>query len=138
MDQRVTGHYFSFGDENSLIKSVMQMESPAILVAYLDLIGGNFDGMTVHKHRLEVYMRPNNRAVGIRPDGKQFATMQHLWWLMMNKPVGGLDEGPNIRNVELANGDLQLMDNPTLIHRTDELGADFFIGSLVFPEKGDV
>src|SRR5262245_26622691 len=60
----IYGHYFLNGAENSLDRSVIAMSAPSILVAYTDLLWGNFDGMTVWKHRLEVYIRPKNAATG--------------------------------------------------------------------------
>ncbi len=134
----LTPHFFEFGVENSLRLAIAEMESPSIIVAYLDLLGGNFNGETVWKHRLEAYIRPRNKATD-PVTGRSSASAPHLWWMMMNLPIFPNDGGVNnIRYNELANGDLQLMDTPTLVRRTDELGADFFIGSLVFPEKGDV
>lgn len=129
----IIGHKYAYGLENSLLQSIGQMASPSVLIAYQDLLGGNFDGMTMWKHRLEVYIRPRNKATTAGAGG---ASSPHLWWLMMNKTVTG--QPTNIRGIELVSGNLQLMDTPTLMHKTDELGADIFVGNMVFPEKGDV
>jgi hypothetical protein len=130
--QSITGHFFYSGEENSLIRALSQMRSPSILVAYLDYIGGNIDGMTVWKHRLNLYIRPRNKA-----SNGGSASAQHLWWLAMNYPISVPERAPNIRYIELANYNLQLMDQPPLLHQTDEMGQDFFISTMVFPEKGD-
>lgn len=130
--QSITGHFFYAGEENSLTRAMSQMRSPSILVAYLDYVGGNFDGMTVFKHRLNMYIRPRNRA-----SNNGSASAQHLWWLAMNLPISTPEVAPNIRYIELVNYNLQLMDQPTLLHTSDELGQDFFVSTLVFPEKGD-
>ncbi|HEY6272621.1 MAG TPA: hypothetical protein VIX19_11595 [Terriglobales bacterium] len=129
----ITGHFFYSGEENSLMRSLSQMKSPSITVAYLDLVGGNFDGMTVWKHRVNMYLRPKNKA-----SNGTSASAQHLYWLAMNLPISVPQIANNIRSIELADFNLQLMDTPTLLHHTDELGQDFFVSTMVFPEKGDV
>lgn len=126
----ISGHDFSYGEENSLIRTVYSMQSPSILIAYLDLLGGNFDGSTIWKHRLEAYIRPKNAA-----SGTNNASPGHLWWLMMNRPI--LSTTQNIRQTSLLSGALMLMDTPTLVHKQDEIGMDFFVGTMVFPEYGD-
>ena len=128
----IRGHYFYAGEENSLARTLGQMNMPSMLVAYLDYLGGNFDGMTVWKHRLNMYLRPRNRAA---QNGS--ASAQHLWWMGMNLPIAVPIPAANIRYVELANENLQLMDTPTLKYISDELGQDFFVSTMVFPEKGD-
>jgi hypothetical protein len=131
--ESITGHYFYSGEDDSLIRALGKMRSPSILVAYLDYIGGNFDGMTVWKHRLNMYFRPRNRA-----SNGGSVSVQTLWWMAMNLPIAVPQIAPNIRYIELVDYNLQLMDQPPLMHQTDELGQDFFYSTLVFPEKGDV
>lgn len=133
----IFGHYYLAGEENSLVRVLSQMTSPSICVAYLDLLGGNFDGSTIWKHRLEVYIRPKNSAMGGvgSPSGPRASSPPHLWWLMMNSPV--LGGTLNIRQVSLMSGSLMPMETPTLVHRQDEQGLDFFVGSMVIPEYGD-
>lgn len=127
----ITGHYFYSGEENSLIRTLGQMKSPSILIAYLDYVGGNFDGMTVWKHRLNMYIRPRNKA-----SNGTSASAQHLWWMAMNLPVAVPEAAPNIRYVNLV-PNLDIMDTPLLKHQTDELGQDFFVSTMVIPEIGD-
>lgn len=132
----ISGHYYLSGKEFSLAQSIYKMPSPSILVTYLDLIGGNFNGATIWKHRLEVYIRPKNAAMGSVGGlgGTPAGSSPHLWWLAMNKPVlGGVQ---HIRGIELLSG-LWLMDTPTMTHRQDEDLADIFVGQCVFPEAGD-
>ncbi len=137
----IYGHTYAYGAERSLALAISQQTSPSILVAYLDYLGGQWNGMTVWKHRLEAYIRPKNAAVGeVSATGLPAASPQHLYWLMMNKPV--LGGAQNFRYVELmpglAAGGLMMADAmPTLTHATDEQGADFFICRLVLPEWGD-
>lgn len=126
----ISGHTFSYGEENSLVRSIFAMTSPSILIAYLDLLGGNFDGQTIWKHRLEAYIRPKNDA-----SGSEGSSPPHIWWMMMNLSILGTTR--NIRQTSLLSGSLMLMDTPTLTHRQDETGMDFFVGTLVFPEYGD-
>jgi hypothetical protein len=131
--ESITGHFFYSGEENSLIRALSQMRSPSLMVAYLDYLGGNFDGMTVWKHRLNMYIRPRNKA-----SNSGSASAQHLWWMAMNLPISVPETASNIRYIELVNSNLQLMDQPPLLYRPDELGQDFFVSTMVFPEKGDV
>lgn len=132
IEQSIIGHFFYSGEENALIRALSQMKSPSILVAYLDYIGGNFDGSTVWKHRLNLYLRPRNHA-----SNGDAASGMHLWWMSMNLPIQVPEVAPNIRHVELCDHSLQLMDTPSLLRQTDELGQDFFISTMVFNEKGD-
>lgn len=131
----IVGHAYSYGVENSLARAVFGMRSPSILVAYLDILGGNFSGMSVWKHRLECYIRPKNAAMGNVAGGAPAASPPHLWWLMINKPINGGVQ--NIRYVDVLPG-LWITDNlPPLTHQTDEQLADFFVGHLTFTETGD-
>jgi hypothetical protein len=130
----ITGHYFFSGQENALSRALAQMRSPSLMVAYLDYVGGNFNAMTVFKHRLNMFIRPRNKAA---LNGGGAASAQHLWWMAMNLPVSAPIVAANIRYVNLANGNLDLMDLPTLQHRPDESNQDFFVSTLVFPEIGD-
>jgi hypothetical protein len=127
----ITGHYFYAGEENSLVRALAQMRMPSFLVAYLDYVGGNFDGSTVWKHRMNLYIRPRNKAAQ-----QGAASAQHLWWMAMNLPVSVPTVGPNLRYTNLLPG-LEIMDIPVLKHQTDELGQDFFVSTMVFSEIGD-
>jgi len=130
--ESITGHYFFSGEDNSYIRTLAQMKSPSILVAYLDYIMGNFDGMTVWKHRLNLCIRSRNKA-----SNGSAASAQRLWWMAMNLPISVPEVAPNIRYVDLAGGLLWLFET-NLKYQTYELGQDFFIGTMVFNEMGDV
>jgi hypothetical protein len=129
--ESITGHFFFSGEDNSYIRTLAQMRSPSILVAYLDYISGNYDGMTVWKHRLNLCIRSRNKA----SNGSSVSAAR-LWWMAMNLPISVPELAPNIRYVDLANHSLWLFDT-NLKHQTDELGQDFFIGTMVFNEMGD-
>jgi hypothetical protein len=133
----IYGHRYVYGVENSLTKAVYGMTSPSILVAYKDILTGNFDSSTLWKHRLEAYIRPKNAASGAvgGTGGTVPSSPPHLWWLMINSPVLG---GPqNIRGVSLLNHALIPMDPPSLSYRMDENEQDLFVGTIVIPEYGD-
>jgi hypothetical protein len=142
----INGHYFSYGKDTSLAAAIGNMSSPSILVAYLDLLGGNFSGATIWKHRLEWYIRPKNASPGaivppLSSGGALTvpASAPHLAWLLLNKPIVGIPDLPpgNLRQVSLLSGALTLMDTPSITHRQDENLADFFSVLTVFPEIGD-
>ncbi len=133
----IYGHTYAYGAERSLAFAINAQTSPSILVAYLDYLGGNWNGMVVWKHRLVAYIRPKNAAIGAvsGTNGAPAASPQHLYWLMMNKPVLGGQQ--NFRYTELMPG-LMLTDAmPSLTHQVDEQGADFFQCQMVIPELGD-
>ena len=127
----ITAHYGLSGLENSFLRAMEQMRSPSILVAYLDYIMGNFDGMTVWKHRLRLCIRSRNAA----SNGSAMSA-QDLWVMAMNYPISVPYLAPNIRYVDLANGCIWLSET-NLKDQQDELGQDFFIGTMVFNEYGD-
>lgn len=137
----IYGHSYGYGAEESLALAISRMTSPSILVAYLDLIGGQFSGMTVWKHRLQAVIRSKNQAMGRvgGPGGTTPASPPHLFWLMMNKAVlGGTDNRTqNIRYTEIMSGLHMLDAMPSMTHQTDEQGSDYFICTMVWPEKGD-
>lgn len=129
--ESIRGHHFYSGQEDSLMHALAEMRSPSMLVAYLDYIMGNFDGMTLWKHRLQLCIRSRNKA-----SNGGSASAQHLWWMAMNLPISVPEIAPNIRNVDLAGGSLWLFET-NLKHQIDELAQDFFISTLVFNEMGD-
>ena len=135
----LVAHTYAWGKEHSLARAVRHMTSPSILIAYVDLLGGQWDAMTVFKHRFEIYLRPKNASSGSNPTA---STPMHLWWLMMTSPVVSVSPGTlNIRTIRLL-PDLAPVDAmPTLLHLQDEELADLFCGKLVIPElavPGDV
>lgn len=129
--ESITGHYFFGGDENAVARALAQMRSPSILIGYVDYIMGNYDGMTVWKHRMQLCVRSRNKA-----SNNSAVSAPRLWWMAMNLPISVPQVAPNIRYVDLANGNLWLFET-VLKHQTDELGQDFFIATMVFNEIGD-
>lgn len=130
----IRAHDYSWGAENSLSKSIGMMEAPTILLAYLKIQGGNFDGESVWKHHLQVAIKSGNAA---DPNSSTpFMSTFDVWWLMMNGGVNGTSL--NIRTAALLNGDLApMVDLPSLIAHQDDMG-DFCVGTLIWPEYGDV
>jgi len=94
-----------------LALAISQQTSPSILIAYNDYLGGQWNGMTVWKHRLDAYIRPKNAATG-SVNGSRAASPQHLFWLMMNSPV--LGGAQNFRYTELMPG-LMLAGSSTVV-----------------------
>ncbi len=131
----IYGHDYLYGAETSLALAVNNQRSPSILVAYLDILGGQFSGMQVWKHRLDVFIRPKNAATGsVGSPPAPASSPQRLWWLMLTQPV--LGGAQDFLNTELMTGLMILADIPSLTHQQDEQGADFFIGHLSIGEKG--
>jgi hypothetical protein len=134
----IVGHHDYYGAELSLSKTLYEMTTPGIVIFFDGLLGGNFDGMTLWKLRFGAALRLANQAGQASPIG-----YGGLWQLMMNAgPVKAFDEiiphdGSNMRNVQIYDN-LLLMDTPSLARRIDETQMDYFIGSMVFPEIGDI
>jgi hypothetical protein len=135
--QSITGHMFYSGEENSLERALSQMVAPSVMVAYLNVLPGNFNAETCFKHRLNVYWRTRNKATD-PVTGHVSASAGHMWWMLFNLPISDPESAPNIRYVELVNANLSLMEQPPMLFQRDELGQDFFYSTMVFPEKGDV
>ena len=134
----IIAHQYAWGSEHSLARAVRQQTSPSIIVAYQDLLGGQWDAMTVWKHRFEVWLRPKNMASGGAYPNPPGCTPMHLWWLLMHEPVTAITPGTlDIRTVRLL-PDLAPVDAmPQLVRMQDDEGADLFCGRIVIPELGD-
>lgn len=125
---RISGHKYFNGVDFRLAEAVEKMAASTILIAYRDRLSGNFNGMTVFKHCLQVYIRPPNVA-GNAPIGAL-----GLEYLLFNSPMQGTTV--TIRNTEIMPG--LLMDPlPTVSARQDEDLQDYFCASVVLAEMGD-
>ena len=143
----IFAHNFLYGVENAIGKSLYEMPSPSCLISYIKFLGGNFNGMTVWKHMLELYVRPLNSASPGPDGGPPPCSTQHLLWLILNSPLGIVfptdapDGAPpagllNIRQVRLL-ADLLPMDTPNFAPRQDDTLTDFFCAAITIPEYGD-
>jgi hypothetical protein len=129
--QSIVGHYFYSGAENCILRAVEQMESPSMLLAYLDRTFGNFDGMTVWKHRLTLYARARNAA----SNGSAMSAPD-LINLALNYPISVPVAAANIRYVDLLNNSMWFFsDNERSI--ADTLGQDLWSTTMVWNEYGD-
>ena len=134
--QFITGHYYLSGVENSLTRALSQMSAPSMLVAYQMRSMGNFDGMTLWKHTMQLYIRARNAGTdGIT--GHNSASLYGLSELATNYPVSVPYAATNIHYVDLANGNLWLSEYSDP-HYVDELGQDYLACPMIFREMGDV
>jgi hypothetical protein len=120
--------YF-YGQDKSLEVAVQSITAPGILVAWLGTHGGNFDGMTIWKHRVGAFVRMANIQGAAQPNGYEY-----LFYTMFNSPVNG--GTVNIRYVNLL-PNVDIMDTPTAAMRTDVDRFDYQEIEMVFPEIGD-
>lgn len=129
--RRISGFYFEGGTENTFSQVLYKIPQPGVLVLWKGTVAGNFDGQSVFKHQIEVYIRSGNMALPLSspPTGPA-----HLWWLICNSPCNSTTL--NIRQLRLL-PNLDPMDNPSIVHRQDEELLDFFCGQFTFPEVGD-
>lgn len=133
---RLSGFYYQFGSENPLAKTIGQMPEPGVLVVWKSTLPGAQDATQVWKHVLEIYIRSGNMVAALSANpGSSPTGPGYLWWLMMSQPVNG---GPrNLRDVQIIPGRLLPMDIPSVSHRQDEIGLDYFVASVVLAEIFD-
>jgi hypothetical protein len=132
---RIKAYHFLAGMNKTLLQAINQMLQPSILVVCLPPIGGNFNGQTLFKHHVDVYVRMPNVATFADPISLAF---EDIWWLICNTPVNGSDVPRlNIRYQNILPGQLDLMDTPSASMMTDEEGQDYLCGRFIFPEIGD-
>src|SRR5664279_1181752 len=124
---RITAFHYLLGQEHRLAEAVYVMPAPSMLVAWEGSKGGNFDGQTIWKHRWGIYYRMGNAAGLAVPVG-----YEDLWALTCNGSTGAA-AGPNIRNIQIADG-LDIMDTPTIDHAVDEDLVDRFKAVFIIPE----
>jgi hypothetical protein len=135
----ISGHTYLYGPERSLAQSIYEQRSPSILIAYIDMIGGQFSGEGVWKHRLEAYIRPKNASTGLVSGLTPASSPPHLFYLMFHSAVPYIYPGTlNLRTVRMLPDLAPLDAMPSLTHQADEQGADLFRVSMTFPELGDV
>lgn len=126
---RISAFHYRLGAEHSLREAVYKMPAPSVLVTWEGTLAGGFDGSTIWKHRIGVYVRMGNMAGRTDPVG-----YADLWSIICNgKPQG---KPQNIRYLNLL-PELEIMDTPSIAHALDEDGIDYFRGEFVFPEIGD-
>ena len=126
---RITSFHYQLGAEYRLAEAIYKMPAPSILVAWEGTQGGNFDGQTMWKHTIAVYLRMGNAAGASAPVG-----YEKLWWMICNRPPQG--STVNLRYMNVLPG-LDIMDTPSVLHILDEDLMDMFRGVLIFPEIGD-
>jgi len=126
----IYAHHYVFGSDQSLARAIYQMTAPSILVAWVGAKGGNFDGATIVKDYVAIYIRMANQAGEVAP-----VAYEELWWLIVNSPING--GTLNIRYVHLVPGKWEIPDNPSIEHLVDEEGMDRFCAHFAFPQIGD-
>lgn len=129
---RIVAYHYLYGSDEPSVKKIYEMPAPSILVLWEGTQGGNFDGSTIWKHKIAIYIRTTNVAVpgfaGV------VGAYEYVWWLICNGVVNGGSH--NIRQINLL-PQLEIMDTPSVQHMQDEEGQDLFCGKLVIPEIGD-
>ncbi|HXC75719.1 MAG TPA: hypothetical protein VNU19_01575 [Candidatus Acidoferrum sp.] len=126
----IYAHHYVFGEDQSLARAIQQMTAPSILVAWMGAKGGNFDGATLIKDSIAIYIRMANQAGEVAP-----VAYEELWWLIVNSPVNGTTL--NIRYLHLVPGKWEIPDNPSVEHDMDLEGMDRFCAHFAFPQIGD-
>lgn len=126
---RIYAHHYLYGQEYRFAEALYKVTPPSILVVWEGTFGGNFDGQTIWKHHVALYLRTANVANAETP-----TSYEHLFWLIVNGPVFG---GPaNIRQSHVI-PEVDIMDTPSATHMVDEDGMDYFKVEMSFPEIGD-
>ncbi|HEY4360097.1 MAG TPA: hypothetical protein VGN17_03980 [Bryobacteraceae bacterium] len=127
--QNIKAHSFVNGQVVPIMTDIYEMTAPSCLVVYEGTLGGNFDGMTIWKHLLTIYLKAPNQATIQTPLG-----YEDLVWMVVNGEVNSTQL--NIRQISVI-PEVSLMDTPTITRMTDESRTDFFKVECVFPEIGD-
>ena len=126
---RITAFHYLLGADHRLAEAIYKMPAPSMLVTWEGTLGGNFNGYTIFKHRIAVYLRMGNAAGATDPVG-----YEQLWWTICNRPPQGSSQ--NIRYINILPG-LDIMDTPSIAHLLDEDQIDIFRGEFMLPEIGD-
>jgi hypothetical protein len=130
MPNGISGYSFLFGISKTLGDAIEEMLPGSLLVSYEGIQGGNFDMMTLWKHHLDITYRASNQAGLQNPIGTE-----DIGYLIFNQPVNNTNL--NIRQVQILQSQLVLMDTPSLQHRMDISQQDYFQAHVVLPEFGD-
>ena len=126
---RIYAYHYLFGQDFRLAEAIQKMPAPSIMAVWEGTLAGNFDGSTLFKHRVALYIRMGNAGGNLDPVG-----YEDLWWTICNaKPTGA---SQNIRYLNLLPA-LEIMDTPGITHLTDGEALDIFRSEFVFPEIGD-
>lgn len=131
---RIFPYHYIYGIDAPLETALYEVKPPCIMVAWENTLPGDFDGTTLWKHTVNVYMRTGNQALASPP-----ITPAYLWWMIIN--LGVNSTAVNIRYTQILKSGstplVDIMDTPAIEHMKDENGMDFFIGRCTFPELGD-
>lgn len=122
--------HYNLGSERTLLEALSLMTSPSIMIYWDGTQGGNFSGSEIWKHRFNIVMRSDNQKNNSYPH-----SYEDIWWALCNGHVNGTQR--NIRQLSIV-PDVDLVDTPSVSHMTDGEGNDYFVGSFVLPEIGDV
>ena len=126
---RISGFKYQFGKDFPLAQAVYTMPVPSMLVAWDQVRGGNFDGATVNKYRITIYVRSGNSN-----SNADLLDPASLWCLAMTSAVNG--GACDIRYTHIL-PNLEIMDPPTFAHRVDENKLDYWVGQCDWSELGD-
>lgn len=126
---RIKAFHYLYGSDEPLLTAIFQMEPPGILVAWEGSGPGGYR-MAWWEHKFGCYFRIANVAGEESPIGPE-----SLWQIMMDSAVNG--GSLNIRKVALLSNLQPMTRTPTVEHRADLNGIDYFCGHMDFDEIGD-
>ena len=113
----ISAYHFIPGVNVTLSQAIVQMPSPSLLVAHAGISGGNFDGETIFKHHIQIWVRLASQAGVGSP-----TTYERIWYYIMNDTV---NSGPgNIWNTDLIveTGSAAMVDLPSYDIMSEEHG----------------
>jgi hypothetical protein len=132
----IYAHQYLYGVDNSLTRAIEQQPAGTVMVAYLDLLEGSISGYGRWKHRLEIFIRPNNAAEGGNV-AQTHSSPLHIAWMLMNNPLTVPSAfNQNFRTASLL-PELLPCDTPTIQGQTDSQEQDYFKILVSIPEQGD-
>ena len=128
---RIYGFFYLYGQDTSLKKSIYEMQPPATQVTSVGVLGGNYSGETMTKHRIEIIVRMQNTKT---QQGNPIS-YGDIWTIFTNFPVFG--STTSIRGWNLLQN-LDIPDVPSYDMIQDANSVNMMRIMLVIPEVGDI
>lgn len=124
---------YSYASSTSLARAVFQLQDGQVLLAWAGTSPGSGEGMQVWKHRYRVIFKPGPEiAPGCGPSG---AT---IWRALVHGNVVQENTGNTLKFLYWQPApNIEPMDLPSVVQKTNPEEQDYFEGQLVYPELGD-
>jgi hypothetical protein len=130
-ESRIFGFFYLYGQDTSLKKSIYELQPPRIQVANVGVMGGNYSGETMTKHRIEIIVKMQN----VQTQQGNPISYGDIWTIFTNYPVFGSTTSIRGWNL-LPNLDIPDVPSQDMIQDADSINMMRIM--LVIPEVGDI